>query len=1333
MTFTTLRVMPRWAGLLVLVAALATLMYAAPTISAQSDASVSIANVEVADEQVTVNVQAENPSATSSVHGRYRETASTSWAGLGSLSISAGTASFGIPTAALEAGAEYSVQVSLDSGYPEGDRTASATFTTPEAPQPTVTLVNVSNIARTSAQVTVFTSDAEAGSRVHLQIYTIGTGWLDPNGNLTVQDDGFARHSLTGLSAGTEYRFRASFDDSFPRDATKTAVIITDPLPVLGGISVEEITGSAATVTVTVDNFDPELDAIHLRYGEDSAPSEWLSGPEPDGGIFRLSGLTANTVYTVQASLDADFTAVQAAEFTTSPVEPDPPANVRITDEGDGSLGVAWDVPPSDGGSEITGYRVQWSSGDEEFETSRQAEVSDTAHTIADLVNGAAYTVRVLAVSDVGVSQPSGPVSGTPSTTPAVPTIAASTATADSITVSWSAPDNGGAPITGYEVQWKSGDEEFDPIRQADTSGTTHTIEDLSAGTDYEVRVRAINPNGAGGWSDIFAASTSGPPGPPINVMLRHLFGHGALGVSWGAPSDTGTTEITGYTVELSLNSAFSTILISDSVVRRGRAFYDLTPRVDHYVRVRASNASGAGPWSDVVSIQPLARPAAPVITSVVPGDQELTVTWEPLQDVDGSLTAYAVEYRTGEDPPFPDYEATRIQGHPPTRQYEERTTSLTITGLTNGAQYWVRVYSLSTVDWGDISEVVTGTPSASILPAPTITATTATTDSITLNWAPPSSGPPVTSYIVQWQWTSTVFHSAPDRTATGISETSYTITGLFEDQHHAVRVKAISGEIESAWSAIPTINTLAGIPGQPVDVGLYTAAVRDYRTGHGQLTVTWEPPNDERPSTSRGGPIRASSITGYRVEWSRNGDFSDSSSKSVDGGHRQLIISGLTPHTTYYVRVAASTVSGEGQPSGALSAQPLARPGAPAITRIEQGDQYLIVYWDPPADNGGSDILSYRLQYRTSDNPPFLTNTENTGSPYQNSVLIGGLAGTSGEINGLMNGVDYELRVYALTDVCCGYVSATARATPTASPLATPTNIEASATSDSIAVSWAAPSEGPKVTSYHLQWVPVEHLILLDIPDHDATGLAETSYTIAGLERDTGYEIRIRAVSDNIVGAWSRVHTVRTLVGIPGQPVNVTLHSPGHRELRISWEPPYIHDDDIDLPDVRASSFTGYRIEWSLSEDFSDSSSESVDGSHSDLLITGLTPLTTYYVRVAASTVSGEGPPSAALTAQPLSRPGAPAITSVSPDDGQLTVIWTAPADGASVTGYRVHWRSGEEEFGADNRQATTTDTTHTIMGLTNGTLYEVRVIAYNGIGDSEPSESMSGTPAAS
>ena len=495
---------------------------------------------------------------------------------------------------------------------------------------------------------------------------------------------------------------------------------------------------------------------------------------------------------------------------------------------------------------------------------------------------------------------------------------------------------------------------------------------------------------------------------------------------------------------------------------------------------------------------------------------------------------------------------------------------------------------------------------------------------------------------------------------------------------------------------------------------------------------MIWEPPNEGRPSTSRGGPLRASSITGYRVEWSRNEDFGDSSNKSVDGSHRRLIISGLTPRSTYYVRVAASTVSGEGLPSAALSAQPLSRAGAPTITRIEQGDGYLIVHWDPPADDGGTDILAYRLQYRTSDDPPFPTNPENTGSTYQNTV-VARFAGTSGQIDGLDNDVDYEVRVYAETTLCCGYVSRTVTVTPTASPLAPPTIAEKSATTNSITVNWAAPSHGPEATGYDLRWKSRDDSPSLANLYQEATGLAGTSYTITGLHHDTDYDIRVRAVSEDIAGAWSFVSTVRTQAGIPSQPTNVTLHTAGQGELRVSWEPPYRDDDVNGRPDIRPSSITGYRVEWSLDDGFGDSTSTSVDGSHRDLLITGLTSLTTYYVRVAASTVSGEGPPSPLSTAQPLSRPRAPAITGVTPGDGQLTVTWAPPEEGANVTGYKVQWKSGEEEFVDDDRQATTSDTTYIITGLTNGTLYEVRVIAYNDIGDSEPTGVTSGTPDAS
>ena len=71
---------------------------------------------------------------------------------------------------------------------------------------------------------------------------------------------------------------------------------------------------------------------------------------------------------------------------------------------------MAWAQPASDGGAAISGYRVQWKSGAEEYDGSdsstRQALLSDPAadgaHRIEGLAVGTAYTVRVLAVNAAG-------------------------------------------------------------------------------------------------------------------------------------------------------------------------------------------------------------------------------------------------------------------------------------------------------------------------------------------------------------------------------------------------------------------------------------------------------------------------------------------------------------------------------------------------------------------------------------------------------------------------------------------------------------------------------------------------------------------------------------------------------------------------------------------------------------------------------------------------------------------------------------------------------------------------------------------------------------------
>ena len=104
-------------------------------------------------------------------------------------------------------------------------------------------------------------------------------------------------------------------------------------------------------------------------------------------------------------------TLVSAATEVVAARAPDAPGGLAAaTAEGrEGELDVTWTAPESDGGADVTGYKVQWKSGAEAYDgtgsLSRQALVSDhtvLSHTITDLTVGTAYTVRVLAVNVTG-------------------------------------------------------------------------------------------------------------------------------------------------------------------------------------------------------------------------------------------------------------------------------------------------------------------------------------------------------------------------------------------------------------------------------------------------------------------------------------------------------------------------------------------------------------------------------------------------------------------------------------------------------------------------------------------------------------------------------------------------------------------------------------------------------------------------------------------------------------------------------------------------------------------------------------------------------------------
>ena len=97
---------------------------------------------------------------------------------------------------------------------------------------------------------------------------------------------------------------------------------------------------------------------------------------------------------------------------------PEAPINVYLSGWDDGELTIGWKPPLLDGGSEITGYRVQWRSGSKQWDSVRQSELLDHVpdderngfpikHTITGLTNGVEYTVRVLAYNEHGAGHPS--------------------------------------------------------------------------------------------------------------------------------------------------------------------------------------------------------------------------------------------------------------------------------------------------------------------------------------------------------------------------------------------------------------------------------------------------------------------------------------------------------------------------------------------------------------------------------------------------------------------------------------------------------------------------------------------------------------------------------------------------------------------------------------------------------------------------------------------------------------------------------------------------------------------------------------------------------------
>ena len=289
---------------------------------------------------------------------------------------------------------------------------------------------------------------------------------------------------------------------------------------------------------------DPPTGLTATASGDGQIDLDW-SAPADDGGAavtgYRIevshngssnwSNVVANTGSAVteysHTGLSADATrhyrvsAINAngtsapsnvANATTNNV-PDAPTGLTATASGSTQIDLAWNAPANDGGSAITGYRIQVSSSGSSNWSDLVADTGSTAtaYTHTGLSPGNRRYYRVSAINAVGTSSRSNVANATTYDRPGRPTgLTANANGSTQIDLSWNAPaSDGGAAVTGYRIEHTldGGSNWSDLVADTGSAAPEYSDTGLPPGAARYYRVYALNAAGASDVSNVARAS----------------------------------------------------------------------------------------------------------------------------------------------------------------------------------------------------------------------------------------------------------------------------------------------------------------------------------------------------------------------------------------------------------------------------------------------------------------------------------------------------------------------------------------------------------------------------------------------------------------------------------------------------------------------------------------------------------------------------------------------------------------------------------------------------------------------------------------------------------
>src|SRR5207245_1884511 len=181
------------------------------------------------------------------------------------------------------------------------------------------------------------------------------------------------------------------------------------------------------------------------------------------GTLYSNYHLLGSTTYSYRVSainsIGTSSPSNTATATTLAPVAPQPPTGLATPFVSSSQISISWAAPFNDGGSPITGYKIESST---DGGTTWNVIVANTALTGTwysnyHLLASTTTSYSVSAINSSRSSSPSSPV------TPPIPYttllrsptgLATPFVSSSQISISWAAPFNdGGSPITGYKIE----------------------------------------------------------------------------------------------------------------------------------------------------------------------------------------------------------------------------------------------------------------------------------------------------------------------------------------------------------------------------------------------------------------------------------------------------------------------------------------------------------------------------------------------------------------------------------------------------------------------------------------------------------------------------------------------------------------------------------------------------------------------------------------------------------------------------------------------------------------------------------------------------------------